>query len=209
MTFDARKFVVLAVLILLFMPVVKAADTTKKLPPRADSMSVWQARRVAGSRYRISRMAQGQDRPQQFSIYSRQHRVRRAHVQSGTEHFKVDLQTLEPVAVKCNSYGKQVVACFLKDEEGKSRPSTLDLVWREGSVWSAKCSDDCVYAAESFAAALNRLRTFAKDMSSPPHIHTAGRSLAGASTSPPPRGTSYRAFDGGGRTSRKNSRKKH
>ena len=185
MTFDARKFVVLAVLILLFMPVVQAADTTKKLPPRADSMSVWQARRVLAAGTEYLAWHRGKIDRSSFRFTPDSIEFDALTSKRSTEHFKVDLRTLEPVAVKCNSYGKQVVACFLKDEEGKSRPSTLDLVWREGSVWSAKCSDDCVYAAESFAAALNRLCTFAKD-TSPLHTFTQRAAAWRALSTKPP-----------------------
>jgi tetratricopeptide (TPR) repeat protein len=182
MILDARKFVVLPVLILLFTPLVKAAGTTKKLPPRADSISVWQARRALAAGTEYLAWHRGKIDRSSFRFTPDSIEFDAFKSTGGAEHFKVDLQTLEPVAVKCNSYGRQVVACFLKDEAGKSCPPPLDLIWREGSIWSAKCSDDCVYAAESFAAALNRLRVFAKDTSSPLHTFTqraaAWRALA-------------------------------
>jgi tetratricopeptide (TPR) repeat protein len=169
MTLDTRKFVVLPVLILLLMPVVKAADTTKKLQPRADSMSVWQARRniVAGAKYalvRVSTLHFGRIDRNSIRFTPDSFEFDALNSKNDRQHFKVDLKTLETVSIECDRI------CYLKNEAGKYLPSP-PMHWlyfsENTSQLSAHCPADCVYSAERFGMAVNRLRAFAKDTSSP------------------------------------------
>ena len=171
MTLDAGKLVVLSVLILLFMPVIKAADTTKKLPPRADSMSVWQARRniVAGAKYamvRVSTLHFGRIDRSSIRFTPDSFEFDALNSKNDRQHFKVDLKTLETVSIKCNP--KNV--CYLKNEAGKYLPFP-PMHWlyfsENTSQLSANCPADCVNSAERFGMALNRLRAFANHPGNP------------------------------------------
>jgi tetratricopeptide (TPR) repeat protein len=85
----------------------------------------------------------------------------------GTEHHKVEFTAVETVIAKC-----QREQCFLRNEAGmplqkNGTGKILQYLW-----WSMPdganpartiCPVECVRAAESFAAALNRLRALAND----------------------------------------------
>lgn len=151
-----RKFAAFFILILLLIPVMQAAETTKNSPPMADSMSIWQARRtviadfVAIDPYFIT-ADPGSFRftLDSFEFDGKLHKKNR-------EHFKIDLKSLEPVFIKKSFYGYRA-----KNEAGGDLPAPLPqlVLWRKGDR-------DPAAFAESFAAALNRLRAFAGDQGS-------------------------------------------
>ena len=177
-----RKSAALAFVALLFMPGMEVAAQSNGARPAADQMTIWQARRmlVAGTEY--VKWHGGEIDRGSFRFTPDSFEFDVADSKTGTQHFKVEFKLLEPASVKCNKYGRKVVACFLKNDAGKFYHSPLSLVWREGSIWTASCSSNCVHAAESFAAALNRLRAVANDTESPlnnfPQRAAAWRALA-------------------------------
>ena len=182
----ARSLAPLALLILLVSGMA-GADQARKPAPRPDSMTLWQARRTLPVATEYLAWYRGTIDRNSFRFSPGSFEFDAVKSKSGTQHFKVDLQALEPVSIQCNMQvvGKELM-CFLKNEVGKSRPLPLDLAWREGSVWNAKCSADCIYAAESFASALNRLRAFARDASSPLRTFTQRAAVWRALPAKPP-----------------------
>ena len=80
----------------------------------------------------------------------------------GTEHHTVDLKTVEVFDVVCKKVGE---ACIWKRDAAKQSPkhedlNTLNIWWNDPDF---HCPQECVQAAKSFAAALNRLHVLAND----------------------------------------------
>jgi hypothetical protein len=153
-----KKLATVLVLVTLLTVMLTAAEENKQSQPAADSMSLWQARRaiVAGTEHLAghSKIASNSFcfNPSSFEFG--------ASSKNGTQHYTVDLRTLPAVFLKCNSEGRKVIACFLANNSGKMLPPPLDLVWHDGAVFTASCPAECVSTAQSFAAAVNRLRAF-------------------------------------------------
>ncbi|MGD0975900.1 MAG: hypothetical protein ABR866_17565 [Candidatus Korobacteraceae bacterium] len=164
-----KKITTLAVLVLLLVPLA-AAEQSQESSPRASEMSFWQARRaiIAASKYMqgsalhyIGPVNRGSIRftPDSFEFDVTSSR--------GAEHHKVEFTAVETVIAKC-----QREQCFLRNEAGaplqkNGAGKILQYLW-----WSMPdganpartiCPVECVRAAESFAAALNRLRALAND----------------------------------------------
>lgn len=79
--------------------------------------------------------------------------------------YKVDLRTVSPVSVECKKRDRRY-QCILKSAESdflaNADRSHAPVVFTDSASLS-KCPADCVKAAESLAAALNRLRALASD----------------------------------------------
>jgi hypothetical protein len=130
-------------------------------------MTIWQARRtlIAGTKYSYisaKDWGQGEIDRNSFRFTPDSFEFDAFNSKKGTHHFKVDLKTLEAVHVT------MVSGYVLKNAAGKSPPSPLGgLLWNDYHFKllslsnDPACSADCVYAGESFAAALNRLRWYA------------------------------------------------
>lgn len=173
------KKLICSTLLVLSLSMLAQAQQTEENP---EAMSLWQTRRTLPDNTKYLQWRRGEIQPASFRFTAESIEFDIVRPKGQTEHFKIDLRTFEAVSIKCNSAGKQVVACLLMDAAGRRRPSTFDVVWHEGSVWTAKCPGECVNAARAFAAALNRLRAFATDTTSPlrtfPQRASAWRALA-------------------------------
>ena len=164
----ATRFAPLAVLMLLLMSVMVAAANPQKSPPREDSMTIWQARRtlIAGAKYLYvaakdwstgkKGWGTGKIDPRSFRFTPDSFEFDAFDSKKGTRHFQVDLKTFEAV---------RVINDALTNAAGKPLPGGLYWEDHPFKFWSlsnpSTCSADCVYAGESFAAALNRLRWYA------------------------------------------------
>lgn len=166
-------------LFVLSLSMLAQAQQTQETPA---AMSLWQTRRTLPDDTKYLQWRRGEIQPASFRFTAESIEFDLVRPKGETEHFMLDLRTFEAVSIKCNSQGKHVVACLLMDAAGRKRPSIFEAAWHEGSIWTAKCPDECVNAARSFAAALNRLRTFATDTTSPlrtfPQRASAWRVLA-------------------------------
>ena len=155
----------------------KPKPATSSLSAQAEAMTIWQARRiVAAGNLVLSNPTAPVDRGFRFTIDNFEFDGYGA--KGKPEHFIVDLKTIEAVSIKCTHYvfNPQVTMwCVLKNEAGKSlnKKGTGGVWffnferWDENPSGDSTCTAPCVAAAESFAAALNRLRAFANDSESP------------------------------------------
>ena len=190
-----RKIAMLAVLGLLLIPVMQAADTIVK----PSSVTIWQARRTiktaeySSERFRMQH--KGIDR-KSFRFTPDTLEFDTSDSKAGRKHFQLDLKAVESVHAKCN--GSPVFGCELKDERGKSIPSDspLGLIWGQGPwpelcfIPDAKCPDDrirdTIRTAQSFVDAITRLRAFANDTGAPLRNFTQQAAVWRALASKPP-----------------------
>jgi tetratricopeptide (TPR) repeat protein len=165
----ARKFSALAVLILLLVPVMEAADGSAKSSTPADSMTLWQARQtivdsakyvfvaVAGTVGKVGRSSiRFTPDGFEFDGYSL------VDGSTARQHFKVDVKKLEStlsVSIKCKR-----LRCSLPSAPGKF---LQNLGWYDpdspAPVEGFACSAECVQASASFASAVDRLHALAVD----------------------------------------------
>jgi tetratricopeptide (TPR) repeat protein len=173
-----RNLATLAVLALLFMPVIKAANDAKRSAPER-SMTVWQARRAV-----VAAMSQKEFRPNTHNINVlrlitvdtctiRFGTVRvefdAVNMKNKTEHARIDLNTLTVLSVQCTFRG---IYCRLKGERGEE-PAGLtlgdhrfELFFGGSDIGFCGRTPACMNTAESLARALNRLRAYAKEAAS-------------------------------------------
>ena len=180
MMYANGKLVALAFVVLLFMPGMEVAAQSNGAYPSSGQMTIWRARRMFNvvTGYRTTRNPLTIDRSSfrvtpdsiEFDAINRKN--------SGRQHFSINLRTLEPVSVNCKDH-HGLFYCDLLNEAGKRLDPDLPLshVFYSGP-WGEICFrvkdknySDCfapkTYDGELFVSAVNRLRAFAKDSTSP------------------------------------------
>lgn len=163
MKLDVRKFVAAAILMMLFMPVMQAARQPAAAAPAANALTETEARQaILKAGYTL---IEGMFGDKFFRIETPTNGARFTHdtlwfnlSQAAPGAFlKIDLKSLESASVNCNRSD-----CGLHVKPPQAFVGKSHLVWRiSPDVW--KCPKKCRQAAESFAAALNRLHELAND----------------------------------------------
>lgn len=172
---SAKRIAVQLGIVLLFMAALPAVgqsqSSASSLPSESDAMSIWQARRIVvmGNSH-WSLPDAGMDRSS-FRFTPETFEYDYAKPKGGTLHVTADLRTLEGVSFRCNQ-----VWCHLTNEAGKGiQKDATGVRWYAYCCewWEAQppggrgCPASCVSDVKSFAAAINRLRAFAKDTEAP------------------------------------------
>jgi hypothetical protein len=160
-----ENLVMIAALLLALTPRMATAQQ-----PSPDTMSVVQARRViiSGLSHDIAFLWMTHlKHVDPNSFHFAPDRIDFDVVAShGTRHFTFDLTTLPEVKVDCiKDYCKVIPTA-------KYGSFLSNVVWDDSKTmgWRTRCSQECVGAAQTFAAALNSLRQFATT----PHADTTG-----------------------------------
>ena len=180
MTLENKKPAALAVLILLFMPMVHAkSHSLKTFPQRPESMSVWEARRIIAAQPKDAFWDNLQVDRSSYHFTATSFDFE-ALSSKGSEHFEVDLRSIGQIDLNCwvpktgeltsCFAGAFVIAPMDKDRSKKTRR-----VWIRFAMNGA-CSAECAHVAQSFVAAVNRLRAFAardEETSLPPFAQQA------------------------------------
>lgn len=165
----ARMLSALAVLILLLVPAMEAADGAGKSSTPEEPMTLWQSRQaiVETSNYAFVAVSGTIGKVDSGSISFTSDGFEfdgRSKVDGSTarQHFKVDVKKLEStlsVAIKCRR-----LTCNLPKAPGKF---LQNIGWYDqdspAPATGFACSAECVRASESFAAAVDRLHALAVD----------------------------------------------
>lgn len=155
-----RSFGTLMVVAFMLMPVMRAAGQSTASSPAAKSMTVAEARQaiIDATKYAV---VHGMFNHKSYFISPESSNIRFTPSTlvidlSGAEQgmrYKLNLKSFDSVSLKC-TYS---CALIVQPQEGP-----LFLAWSMPPIMS-KCTGECLRAAESFVAALNRLHAFANE----------------------------------------------
>lgn len=189
----AAQLGVMLMLITALSSAQKASPNPSSSSSHSDSMTLWQARRIVAMG-NPAWTAWGVER-KSFRFTSDSFEFVASRLAVRGEHFNVDLKKLDAVSMRCKSAllnGNNW--CTLTNAAGKSLK--YDGRGDKGTPWQLyyetwadalrSCSSRCIEAANSFAAAINRLREFAIATESPLHTFTQRAAAWRALPSKPP-----------------------
>jgi hypothetical protein len=150
-----------AFIALLLSPALGTVAHAQAPASQANSMSIWQARRTLTTKPNKVKV-NGWYGPIRFSPESFEYDVMNSKKVPQT--VRVDLATAPVVIADCWRTQCRLSLRFIPKNTGL-RDYLERFDWYD--LDSATCTADCVHAAETFAAALNVLRTFALDSNAP------------------------------------------
>ncbi len=150
-----RRFATVVTLIFLLIPALEAAEQARPSANTLPPMTLWQARRAAVAGFGAAYAERISTDPSSFRFTLDAFEFD-GKIGKRSEHFKIDLKTLEPVFTKRWRGGY-----LLKNEAGN------DLQYPLPRVWFSWGLDNFAARAESLATALNSLREFALSAGDP------------------------------------------